>query len=182
MNKGGFAMNKFLKIFMPIFVTIISISIVVLFHTPICTADISYIKIDERIYEYSMYNLYEVELKNPKMITVTCNIKNTSYIKTAYNIELNFANANDISILPSNKIDSPEVDYLNLRPRERRKYRFNFIVDSKEYAEDELLELLKDIRFTLTGKVYVFDNIIKVFMHDKERSCLSPKEFNCQLR
>lgn len=168
-----------LKIFIPICIVIICINIV-FFHIPICTTDISYIKIDST-HGFSTYNINEKELENPKIVTITCNIKNTSYIKTAYNIELTFVNAQDTSILPNNKIDSPEVDYLNLKPRESRRYRFNFIVDSKEYNETELLELLKGVKFTLTGYIYNLDNIDKGYLLDKEPRNVSVKEFNCEL-
>lgn len=179
-NKERTAVNKFLKICIPIIIMIIFTSALIL-HIPQSTMAIKYIKIENCVYSLSEYNIDETKVENPKMITITCDIKNKSFLKKIYNIELEFANEYDVGILTSDKIDTNELDFLTLAPRESRSYKFNFIIDAKKFSEEEVLELLKDVQFILTGHIYTPYNIKNGYLLDKEPRIISTQKFNCQV-
>lgn len=153
-------MVKYLKVVILIGIVIIACSLL-LFNNPKCTNKIKHINISQCVYDFSVYDIDASVLENPKMVTMTCEIKNKSILSGVDNIlpSLEYTGENDV--LPKQIVNNGEEYSLSLKPLGKSVHRFNFVVDQKQYSEEELIDFLADVKVSLTGYTYSFGDLFK---------------------
>lgn len=127
---------------------------VVIFSRPYASMRVS----DIRIEDYNLnpipnadaneYNADAEEIKNSnvKRVILECNIKNESFFKDIINIGVSFDESQSLPTLILGKRISNDLPWsVSLKPLQEKQIDYNFIIDAKDYSEEEILRQIENI-------------------------------------
>ena len=85
-----------------------------------------------------------------KRVGVQCEIKNISLIRKISNVEITFdENQPSLGISIGTRVDFVEPDSLILKPHQKKKRAFAFLVDTCNYSDDEVISMLGNLNLQL---------------------------------
>lgn len=109
-----------------------------------------------------------------KKVDIFCNIKNIS-LKPVYGVWLAFDHDQTLpEIIQGTKLNTTKVESINLDPFESSAAKYSFLIDSKDYNNEELYSLISNVNLF----VMEINNSLK----NRSHKIISTKPVKCSIR
>lgn len=106
--------------------------------------------VDDSVINYYGLQQNETNKGIAKEVVVECEIKNISAIKKISNVEIIFdKNQPPLKIAVGTHLNTVQPEKLILKPHQKKKRAFAFLVDTCNYSDDEVISMLGNLNLQL---------------------------------